>query len=107
MLVAPAATPLYARLAKEGRLVREGAEIAAAPWSTNINPKKMTRDQLYEGIRWLVEHLADGLANHMQRATAARARTIFDAEPHVLAVQMGRQAWPFALRLRRGRLGRR
>jgi radical SAM superfamily enzyme YgiQ (UPF0313 family) len=53
MLVAPAATPLYARLAKEGRLTPEGAEVAAAPWSTNINPKQMTRDQLYDGIRWL------------------------------------------------------
>ena len=53
MLVAPAATPLYARLAKEGRLTPEGAEIAAAPWSTNINPKQMTRNELYEGIRWL------------------------------------------------------
>ena len=52
-LVAPAATPLHARLAKEGRLIDDGAEIAATPWSTNVVPKKMTRDALFEGIRWL------------------------------------------------------
>jgi len=52
-LVAPAATPLHARLAKAGRLVEEGAEIAATPWSTNVIPNKMTREELFEGIRWL------------------------------------------------------
>jgi len=52
-LVAPAATPLYARLAKAGRLVADGAEIAATPWSTNVIPKKMTRDELFDGVRWL------------------------------------------------------
>jgi len=52
-LVAPAATPLHARLAKEGRLVEEGSEHPASWGSTNIVPKKMSRDQLIEGIRWL------------------------------------------------------
>ena len=52
-LVAPAATPLHARLAKAGRLVEDGAEIAATPWSTNVIPAKMTRQELVEGIRWL------------------------------------------------------
>jgi len=52
-LVAPAATPLHARLAKAGRLVEDGAEIAATPWSTNVIPNKMTREELFEGIRWL------------------------------------------------------
>jgi radical SAM superfamily enzyme YgiQ (UPF0313 family) len=53
LLVAPPATPLYDRLAKEGRLIAEGSEIAAAPWTTNIVPKMMTRTQLSEGVRWL------------------------------------------------------
>jgi hypothetical protein len=52
-LVAPAATPLHARLARDGRLLDEGSEIAAAPWNTNIIPKLMTRDELFEGVRWL------------------------------------------------------
>ena len=52
-LVAPAATPLHARLAKAGRLIEEGSEIAASPLSTNIVPKNMTRDELFDGIRWL------------------------------------------------------
>lgn len=52
-LVAPVATPLHARLARDGRLVNEGSEIAAAPWNTNIIPKLMTRDVLFDGVRWL------------------------------------------------------
>jgi hypothetical protein len=53
-LVAPVATPLHARLARDGRLVgEEGSEVAAAPWNTNIIPKLMTRDELFEGVRWL------------------------------------------------------
>jgi hypothetical protein len=52
-LVAPDATPLQARLAKEGRLLDEGPQTTAMAWSTNIKPKNMTRDELLEGIRWL------------------------------------------------------
>jgi len=52
-LVAPVATPLHARLARDGRLIEEGSEVAAAPWNTNIVPKLMTRDELFEGVRWL------------------------------------------------------
>ena len=56
-LVAPAATPLHARLAKEGRLIKDGSEIAAGPWNTNIIPKLMTGEQLYEGVKWLCNSL--------------------------------------------------
>jgi len=56
-LVAPNATPLHARLAKEGRLVEDASEIIAAPWHTNIVPKSMTRDQLADGIQWLCNSL--------------------------------------------------
>ena len=52
-LVAPAATPLHARLAKEGRLDAKGSEIAAGPWNTNIMPKLMSRQQLFDGVKWL------------------------------------------------------
>jgi hypothetical protein len=37
----------------------------------------------------MVEHLADGLADQMQRAPAARARLVLDIEPLVLAGQVG------------------
>lgn len=55
-LVAPAATRLHERLSKEKRLVEGGpeiAEVAATPWSTNIEPLHMNRDELFQGIRWL------------------------------------------------------
>lgn len=56
-LVAPAATPLYARLAKEGRLVEDGGEAAGSPWGTNILPRQMTRRQLLDGTRRLCGRL--------------------------------------------------
>jgi hypothetical protein len=56
-LVAPAATPLHARLEKEGRLDHNGSEIAAGPWNTNIIPKLMSREQLFEGVKWLCNSL--------------------------------------------------
>ena len=58
-LVAPAATPLHDRMAKEGRLFDDGAEVAAMPWSTNIVPRQMTRQRLLDGTRWLCNKLYD------------------------------------------------
>lgn len=50
-LTAPAATPLYARLSREGRIKDQlGADAAATPWQTNIIPKQMTQEQLLAGI---------------------------------------------------------
>ncbi len=56
-LVAPAATPLHHRLAAEGRLVADGSEVAAMPWSTNIVPRMMSREELLRGVRWLANKL--------------------------------------------------
>jgi radical SAM superfamily enzyme YgiQ (UPF0313 family) len=56
-LVAPAQTPLYARMIKEGRIVSSGSEVAAAPWSTNIVPRQLTSEQLLQGIKWLCNSL--------------------------------------------------
>ncbi|MBW4973145.1 B12-binding domain-containing radical SAM protein [Roseovarius mucosus] len=59
VLVAPVATPLYATMEAEGRLVQNGNEISFAGtdcW-TNIIPKNMTRKQLAEGAIWLVDAL--------------------------------------------------
>jgi hypothetical protein len=56
-LVAPAATPLHERMRAAGRLVDRGTEVAATPWTTNIIPKGMTREQLLAGLRWLCSNL--------------------------------------------------
>lgn len=56
-LVAPAATPLHQRMQDEGRLLADGSEVAALPWSTNIQPKLMSQQQLLEGIGWLANSL--------------------------------------------------
>lgn len=51
-LVAPAATPLYDRMKKAGRLVAEGSETQGV-WNTNIRPVLMTRDEMFQGLKWL------------------------------------------------------
>ncbi|MBI4574388.1 MAG: B12-binding domain-containing radical SAM protein [candidate division NC10 bacterium] len=56
-LVAPSATPLHARMERAGRLMPDGSEVAAMPWSTNIVPQQMTRQQLLSGIQWLCNAL--------------------------------------------------
>ena len=56
-LVAPAATPLHRRMALENRLVENGAEVAAVPWTTNLIPRRMSRRQLLSGLRWLGNRL--------------------------------------------------
>ena len=52
-LVAPEATPLYARLAREGRLVQGSPEVQGVPWNSNIAPMNMSSDELRDGLRWL------------------------------------------------------
>jgi hypothetical protein len=56
-LVAPAATPLHERMKTMGRLVRDGAEVVASPWDTNIIPARMSRSELLQGLRWLCREL--------------------------------------------------
>jgi hypothetical protein len=56
-LVAPAATPLHERMARENRLIEDENEAAASPWSTNLMPRQMTREELLLGVRWLCSRL--------------------------------------------------
>jgi radical SAM superfamily enzyme YgiQ (UPF0313 family) len=56
-LVAPAATPLHARMKREGRLKEGGSEVAAVPWTTNIVHPTMGEEQLIGGLRWLANNL--------------------------------------------------
>jgi hypothetical protein len=55
---APMATPLYARMAADGRLIEQRPESPALlPWITNIMPKQMTLGELIAGVRWLCNRL--------------------------------------------------
>jgi radical SAM superfamily enzyme YgiQ (UPF0313 family) len=57
-LTAPMATPLYSRMLSEDRLVDLGAEAPTAfPWTTNLVPKQMSREDLIAGVRWLCNRL--------------------------------------------------
>jgi radical SAM superfamily enzyme YgiQ (UPF0313 family) len=71
-LVAPEATPLYDRMVRENRLAADGSGAAAMPWSTNIIPRQMTREQLFEGIQWLCNSL------YHPAAFAERASSFID-----------------------------
>jgi radical SAM superfamily enzyme YgiQ (UPF0313 family) len=70
-LVAPAATPLHARMQAAGRLV-EGLEVPGHPWNTNMCPKQMSREELTHGIRWLANKLYHGeaFAERLERYVA-------------------------------------
>jgi hypothetical protein len=84
-LVAPHATPLFARLAREGRLIRDASEIPAVPWATNIVPKRMSKETLIEGLGALSRALydpdafCDRLLSSLKRIAAGR----IDRTPHV------------------------
>ncbi len=67
-LVAPAATPLYDRMKEAGRLSEDGTEAAGTLWDTNIVPTKMTREELFAGLRWL--------CNSLYRPEAFAERTV-------------------------------
>jgi hypothetical protein len=71
-LAAPAATPLHARLEKDGRLV-EGTETPGVAWHTNMLPRLMSRQELEAGIRWLAnklyhpDHFGDRILDYIAR----------------------------------------
>ena len=70
-LMAPPSTPLHRRTQREGRLVTD-VPGPVTPWWTNLQPRQMTRQQLQDGIRWLV--------NRLYRPVAFEARMIGKAE---------------------------
>ena len=77
-LVAPAATPLHDRMERENRLVVDGSEVQATPWSTNIVPKLLSREELMQGLQKLANRLyhpeafTERLLSFMQRVGARR-----------------------------------
>jgi hypothetical protein len=67
MLNAVPKTPLYARLKDAGRLIAES--VGDQFVFTNIVPEGMSRLELYEGYKWLLQRLY-GYRNFRQRAMA-------------------------------------
>jgi hypothetical protein len=67
MLQALPQTPLYARVAREGRLLAESTGDQFV--FSNIVPVQMTRRRLYEGYRWLIAQLYD-FRNYRARTLA-------------------------------------
>jgi radical SAM superfamily enzyme YgiQ (UPF0313 family) len=57
LLVAPASTPLYARMLEEGRIVSDSRLGAGQLLETNIRPKLMSDAQLKAGMRWLLNRV--------------------------------------------------
>ena len=59
-LVAPAATPLYDRMERHNRLLKNDHTTSGAvihPWMTNIIPQQMSQEDFLSGMRWLGNQL--------------------------------------------------
>jgi radical SAM superfamily enzyme YgiQ (UPF0313 family) len=52
-LVAPEGTPLHQRMASEGRLLSGNSEVQGSPWSSNIEPRSMSANEISEGLQAL------------------------------------------------------
>ena len=61
-------TPLYARLAQEGRLLERSHWSGCTLFDVNYRPQHMSVEELESGLRWLMEEL------HSRPATSARQR---------------------------------
>ncbi len=58
-LFAPETTPLYTRLAGQGRIKPKNGDSRYLPWTTNVLPTRMTTAQLTDGLQWLCNNLYD------------------------------------------------
>jgi radical SAM superfamily enzyme YgiQ (UPF0313 family) len=56
-LVAPPATPLYARMKRDNRLISDDTAVIGTPWLMNFAPRQIPPDQFSRGIRWLANRL--------------------------------------------------
>jgi radical SAM superfamily enzyme YgiQ (UPF0313 family) len=73
-------TPLYARLQREGRLLRERFWDACTLFDVNFRPKHMTVEELESGLRWLfAETYNRKETRKRQRQFVASARTTVGA----------------------------
>jgi radical SAM superfamily enzyme YgiQ (UPF0313 family) len=67
-------TPLYERLKREGRLLRDGAWELCTLFDVNFQPSHMTVAQLEQGLRDLARALYDAEATRERRRNFARQR---------------------------------
>ncbi|MDI7267903.1 MAG: radical SAM protein [Myxococcota bacterium] len=69
LLTAPHGTPLRARLEREGRLDVDGDHSLGELLRTNVVPKRMSREDMLAGFRWMTTHLFDydGFARRLAR----------------------------------------
>jgi hypothetical protein len=72
VLTAFPGTPLYARLAKEGRILEPGRWDLCTLFDVNYEPRGMTPQELREGMYWLSERL------YSAETTAARRGPFFE-----------------------------
>jgi len=75
VLTAPASTPLYARMQKEGRLVSHARVGAGQFLKSNFRPKLMSATELETGSAWLLNQV------YAPDAYARRLRAFVDASP--------------------------
>jgi hypothetical protein len=97
LLVAPGATPLHARLQKEGRIAFDDRFGAGGFLETNIRPKLMSAAQLKAGVKWLMNDI------YAPAAYGRRVRQYVDAstlrKPARRATLFGRLEGALAKRL--------
>jgi hypothetical protein len=72
LLVAPASTPLYARMEREGRLTGKDRQGAGSPFATNFRVKSLSDAQLRTGMEWLINRI------YAPRAFAKRVQAFVD-----------------------------
>lgn len=71
-LFAPETTPLYRRLAAEGRVQGGSSDYPCRPWVTNVTPLQMSKEELAQGLVWLLNRLYE------PRAFATRLLHLMD-----------------------------
>jgi hypothetical protein len=89
-LIAPASTPLYARMKAEGRITSAEHLGGGNFFQTNIEPKLMTQAQLLFGSRWLLNQIyaPEAFARRIDNfATLCGRRRRPDAVPHFAAME--------------------
>jgi radical SAM superfamily enzyme YgiQ (UPF0313 family) len=74
-------TPLYDRLHREGRIIRERAWDLCTLFDVNFRPQKMTVAQLEQGFRGLAERLYSAEATSARRAGFLRSLRLSSRSP--------------------------
>jgi hypothetical protein len=106
-LMASEATPLHDRITREGRLVPGDPGVQAVPWSSNIEPRTMSMDEMNAGLQRLCNALfaPDAFGERMLRFVETFGRARPDAPPTAIDYaslrEVDRQAVQLAMDVRR------